>query len=38
MLLIMETLLTIVGVSIVALFAVCVYAIIDFINQINNIK
>lgn len=34
----METLLTLTGISIVLLFGICVYAIIDFIKQINNIK
>lgn len=34
----METILTLTGITILLLFGICVYAIIDFINQINNIK
>jgi hypothetical protein len=34
----MEILLKLVGISIVALFGICIYAIIDFIKQINKLK
>lgn len=38
MLLIMETLMIVGIVTLVVLLGICVYALIDFFNQINNIK
>jgi len=38
MLLIMEILAKLVGISIVLLFGICIYGIIDFIKQINKLK